>query len=80
MKQQAISSSHSIDASWTVNDAIRVFPETVTVFNAFGVDSCCGGAATLEEAALDASADPGELISALRIAAGGTGNPMESAK
>jgi iron-sulfur cluster repair protein YtfE (RIC family) len=75
MKQDAIAASHSIDASWTVNEVIRIFPETVTVFNAFGVDSCCGGDASLEEAALDAGADRSELISALRTAVGSAKNP-----
>ncbi len=75
MKQDSIAASHSIDASWTVNEVIRTFPETVTVFNAFGVDSCCGGDASLEEAALDAGAARSELISALRTAVGNAKNP-----
>jgi iron-sulfur cluster repair protein YtfE (RIC family) len=80
MKQQAITPSDSIEASWTVNEVIRIFPDTVTVFNAFGVDSCCGGAASLEEAALDAGADRSELISALRAAVDNARNSAGSAR
>ncbi len=73
--KDAISTSDSIDGSWTVNEVIRTFPETVTVFNAFAVDSCCGGDASLEKAALDAGADLSELILALRTAVGDPTNP-----
>jgi len=57
-----------IDASWTVNDVIRTYPESVGVFNASGVDSCCGGHETLESAAREATININALISALRIA------------
>lgn len=49
----------------TVNDAIRLFPETVAVFNAHGIDSCCGGAETIRAAALRDGADPEALERAL---------------
>ena len=58
----------SIDASWSVNDVIRTYPETVGVFNASGIDSCCRGNETLESAANDAAININALISALRIA------------
>lgn len=35
----------------TVNDAIRLYPATVAVFDRHGIDSCCGGAAPVGEAA-----------------------------
>lgn len=54
----------------TVNEAIRRFPATVAVFNAFGIDACCGGAAMLAEAAVRDGADPAELLKAVRAAAG----------
>ncbi|MFQ5585840.1 MAG: DUF542 domain-containing protein [Thermodesulfobacteriota bacterium] len=41
-----------------VNDIIRLYPNTIGVFNEFQIDSCCGGAATVEEAALRDKADP----------------------
>jgi regulator of cell morphogenesis and NO signaling len=54
----------------TVNEAIRRFPATVAVFNAFGIDACCGGASTLTQAAVRDGADPAALLQAVRAAAG----------
>ena len=53
----------------TVNQAIQRFPASVAVFNELGIDACCGGAATLAEAAArDGVPLPG-LLKALRQAA-----------
>jgi iron-sulfur cluster repair protein YtfE (RIC family) len=60
-------------SSWSVNATIRQFPATIPVFNQFGVDSCCGGEATLDEAAADAGMEVAALITALREAAAGEG-------
>ena len=35
----------------TVNDLLRDLPGTLAVLAAAGIDTCCGGAATLEQAA-----------------------------
>jgi iron-sulfur cluster repair protein YtfE (RIC family) len=51
-----------ITSSTTVNEAIRRCPETIAVFNRFGIDSCCGGAVSIEEAAMRDGADPGEVM------------------
>ena len=40
-----------IPETMTLNDAIRLHPRSVAVFNEYGLDSCCGGAATIAEAA-----------------------------
>lgn len=58
-----------IDADLTVNEAIRRFPATVAVFNDFGIDACCGGAASLADAAERDGADPRALLAAVRAAA-----------
>lgn len=58
-----------ISPEMTVNEVIRLYPTTVAVFNAFGVDACCGGAASLEEAAERDGVDVSELLAALREAA-----------
>ena len=49
----------------TVNDALRRIPNAGLVFNAFGVDACCGGANTLDAAARDAGIDAAVLLDAL---------------
>ncbi|HEV3050511.1 MAG TPA: DUF542 domain-containing protein [Longimicrobium sp.] len=59
----------SIDADLTVNETIRRFPATLPVFKAFGIDTCCGGAAHLTEAAERKGADPVALLEAVRAAA-----------
>ena len=48
-----------------VNQIIREHPETVDVFNRFGIDACCGGAAPVREAAQRDGADPDAVWSAL---------------
>lgn len=53
------------DATWTVNDVLRHHPEAVAVFNAMGVDACCGGANTLDAAAADAGVLLDDLVTAL---------------
>ena len=55
-----------IDATWTLNDVVRAFPGAVTVFNRFGLDACCGGARTLEEAARLDGVSLEALLAALR--------------
>ena len=59
-----------VHAGLTVNEAIRLYPATVAVFNAFGIDACCGGAAPLAQAAARDGADPEALLAAVRAAAG----------
>ncbi len=52
----------------TVNGTIRRFPASVAVFNRFGIDACCGGAAPVRDAALRDGADPDALVEALAAA------------
>lgn len=58
-----------ITKDMVVNDAIRLYPETVGVFTDFGIDSCCGGAATIEEAAKRDGADLDSMLRMLNEAA-----------
>jgi NAD(P)H-dependent flavin oxidoreductase YrpB (nitropropane dioxygenase family) len=55
----------SIDASWTVNDVIETFPESILVLNTLGVDSCCGGNLTLSEACAEGGLDVATVTSEL---------------
>ena len=58
----------TLDPTLTVNDAIRLHPATVAVFNDYGIDACCGGAVPIREAAGRDGADPDALIEALAAA------------
>jgi iron-sulfur cluster repair protein YtfE (RIC family) len=46
----------------TVNEIIRRWPDSVAVFNRFGIDACCGGAVPPAEAAARDGADPEALL------------------
>jgi len=58
----------ALDVSTSVNDVLTQYPETVSIFNAFGIDACCGGAASLREAARRDGVDLAELLGALQTA------------
>lgn len=51
-----------------MNDTIRRYPESIAVFNQLGVDSCCGGAASLADSARETGIDLDELLSMLNAA------------
>jgi regulator of cell morphogenesis and NO signaling len=57
-----------IDPSMTVNAVLRRHPSSAAVFNAHGIDACCGGARTIRDAALEDGADCGALVGALESA------------
>ena len=40
-----------ITKEMVVNDCIRLYPKTIGVFTRFNIDSCCGGAVSIEDAA-----------------------------
>jgi regulator of cell morphogenesis and NO signaling len=54
-----------IDTDTTVNDVIRTYPNSVSVFNELGIDACCGGDASLTEAARRDGVDLGTLVARL---------------
>ena len=56
-----------IAPSSTVNDVVREFPGTLEVFRQLGVDTCCGGGATLEQAARNLQLLPDALIQTLQL-------------
>ncbi len=60
-----LTQTHQIPSDITVNDAIRLWPGALAVFNDFGVDACCGGATPIREAAVRDGADPEEVLRAL---------------
>ena len=58
----------AINTRSTVNDIVARYPSTLAVFNAFGIDSCCGGALPMGEAASRHGIPPNALRSALESA------------
>jgi iron-sulfur cluster repair protein YtfE (RIC family) len=48
-----------------VNAVLTIFPSTIPVFNRFGLDTCCGGALSVADAARAADVDAETLCSAL---------------
>ena len=59
---------NTIDTSVSVNEMVARHPETMPVFNRFGLDTCCGGGAPIAEAARRDGADLDALVKALREA------------
>lgn len=52
-----------------VNEVIRLFPGTVAVFHRVGIDSCCGGALPVAEAARRHGLELAALLDELAAAA-----------
>ncbi|MEZ0348301.1 MAG: DUF542 domain-containing protein [Thermus sp.] len=48
-----------------VNEILQRYPEAVRLLSGLGLDTCCGGAEPLEEAAKQAGRDPKEVLQAL---------------
>jgi regulator of cell morphogenesis and NO signaling len=55
-----------LDPTLTINQIVARFPETIPVFDRFGLDTCCGGDVRVEEAAQRDGVDAAEVFSALR--------------
>ncbi len=58
-----------ITGATTVDEAVRLFPATLPLFAELGIDTCCGGAKPVEEAARRHGADPDALLARLNLAA-----------
>ena len=54
-----------LDCSLSVNVILTIFPSTHAVFNRFGLDTCCGGALSVADAARAADVDAEALCGAL---------------
>lgn len=54
----------------TVNDIIRLYPNTVQLFRDYGIDACCGGGLSLSDAAGRHNIDLAQLVAAVASASG----------
>lgn len=57
-----------INKASTVDELTLRYPDTIAVFNRFGIDSCCGGGVPLVDAARRDGADFDALLAALQAA------------
>ena len=55
----------ALDTETTVNEVIRMYPDSVSVFNQMGIDACCGGDASLAKAARRDGVDLESLLARL---------------
>ena len=60
----------TIDAGDALNDVVGRHPRTLAVMTRYGLDTCCGGAVSLREAARHHDLDLGALLADLNAAAG----------
>jgi len=65
-----------VSADMRINEVVRVHPETVSIFHRYGMDACCGGAKTIEEAAAAHRLDLAEVLEALNGIAGRDATPL----
>jgi regulator of cell morphogenesis and NO signaling len=57
-----------ISKEMSVNQIIKLYPKSIGVFNRFNIDSCCGGAETLEKAVKNAGANLDEVLNEIKKA------------
>lgn len=68
----------NISPSMTVNDVVSRYRSTLRVFARHRIDACCGGNATIAEAAADKGLNVDDLLAELREQAGRDGTAAES--
>lgn len=60
--------TREIDPGLTINEIVALHPETIAVFNRFGMDTCCGGGVRVDEAARRDGLDVDAVRTALQDA------------
>ena len=60
-----------LDVTITINELLRLMPESGAALGRLGVDTCCGGSLTLTEAAASAGIPLTTLLSAVLDSAAG---------
>ncbi|HET7584585.1 MAG TPA: DUF542 domain-containing protein [Gemmatimonadaceae bacterium] len=61
----------TLDPNWTVHRILTEHPATAPVFARFGIHTCCGGGATVSDAAARDGVDVQALCDALNAAVDG---------
>ena len=59
-----------MDPSWSIDRLLILRPAAAAVLNAYGVDSCCGGARSIADAARDDGIELAVLLRALDAVCG----------
>jgi iron-sulfur cluster repair protein YtfE (RIC family) len=67
----SIAAIPTIDCSQTVNEIVSRHPETLAVFTAWGIDTCCGGGHPVEAVVQRHQLDGEALCNALVLAING---------
>jgi regulator of cell morphogenesis and NO signaling len=57
-----------LDPTLTINEIVARYPATIPVFNRFGMDTCCGGGVSVQQAAHRDGIDVETVLTALREA------------
>jgi iron-sulfur cluster repair protein YtfE (RIC family) len=57
-----------ITADTIVNDAVKDYPQVLYVFQAVGIDTCCGGALAIGEASRRHGIDEAGLLQSIETA------------
>ena len=57
-----------LDPTLTINEIVARYPATIPVFNRFGMDTCCGGGVSVQQAAYRDGIDVATVLTALREA------------
>lgn len=70
----------SIELSATVRDLAVSIPGATKLFESFGIDYCCRGARTLEQACAEAHVKPGDMVSRLERASERASAPSDGAR
>jgi regulator of cell morphogenesis and NO signaling len=60
---------HELNCTLTVHEIAHRYPATRAIFQRFGMDTCCGGAVSVEQAARRDGIDADRLCAELRAAA-----------
>ena len=54
-----------LNSAMTINEIIARYPQTMSVFNDFGMDTCCGAGASVQDAASRDGLDVDTVMAAL---------------